>query len=83
MAVTVTNKKGKKVTLLNPSEKGKKFAFELKSGTPQTNNGLLKTDKNGKIRSLTKEQRAYRSGYLDAQKDSAKAYKHHQAKGKR
>lgn len=82
MAVTVTNKKGKKVTLLNPSEKGAKYARELKMGVRETNKGLLKTDRNGELSSLSDTQKAYRSGYLDAQKDSAKAYKHRQAKGK-
>lgn len=31
MAVTVKNKRGKEVTLLNPSEKGEKYGAELKS----------------------------------------------------
>lgn len=82
MAVTALNKKGRKVTLLNPSEKGKKYAMELKTNVPQTNNGLLKVNQNGEIRSLSKAQRAYRAGFLDAQKASAKAYNARQNKGK-
>lgn len=75
MAVTVTNKKGKKVVLLNPSEKGRKYADELRNGAKQTNSGMIKFGENGKPIYLTDEEKAYRGGYLDAQKDSAKAYK--------
>lgn len=74
MSVVVTSKNGKKVTLLNPSEKGKKFAKELKQGVKRTNSGKVKTDKNKKGIRLTKEERAYRAGYLTAQSDSAKCY---------
>lgn len=65
---------GKLITLLNPSEKAEKFADELKMNTHYTNDSKIKADKFGNA-SLTKAQRAYRSGYLDARKDSAKAYK--------
>ena len=75
MAVTVTNKKGKKVTLLNPSEKGAKFAKELKQNRKRTNTGAFKLDDNKQSIKLTDVERAYRGGYLDAQKDSANAYK--------
>ena len=69
MAVTVINRKGQTITLLNPSEKGQLYARELKDNyNPRTGDGL------------TKGQRAYRSGYLDARKDNAKAYKHNKAK---
>ena len=73
--VIVTNKKGKKVTLLNPSEKGRKYADELRNGAKQTNTGMIKWGKDGKPTRLTDTQKSYRAGYLDAQKDSAKAYK--------
>lgn len=73
--VTVTNKKGNKVTLLNPSEKGRKYADELRNGAKQTNTGMIKWGKDGKPTYLTDTQKAYRSGYLAAQKDSANAYK--------
>ena len=79
MAVTVQNKKGDFVKLLNPSEKASKFADELKTGMRYTNDGRLKPDKNGDV-GLSNTQRAYRSGYLDARKDSAKAWKHNKAK---
>lgn len=72
---TIIKKNGKNITLLNPSEKGRKYADELRNGVRQRNDGLLKTDPVlGRPVRLTKEQRSYRAGYLDAQKDSAKAY---------
>ncbi len=74
MAVVVTNKRGKQVTLLNPSEKGSKFACELKTDIRYTNDGLIKTDDRNNYMHLSPEQRAYRAGYLDAQKDSAKCF---------
>lgn len=64
-----------KKTLLNPHGKGAKYATELKRGVHMTNTGVVKTDKYGKSLHLNKQQRAYRSGYLQAQHDSAKAYK--------
>ena len=59
---------GKTITLLNPAEKGEKFADELRMNTHYTNDNRIKADKNGNA-SLTKVQRAYRSGYLDSRKD--------------
>ena len=75
MAVTITTKKGKKMKMLNPSEKGNKFAKELSLGYHHTNDMQFKTDKNGEVKPLTREERAYRSGYLDARKDSANCWK--------
>ena len=66
---------GRKFTALNPSGKGAKYAKELKDGKRVTNSGSPKLNVNGKQMSLTKEQRAFRSGYLQARKDSANAYK--------
>lgn len=68
-------KDGKKITLLNPSEKGAKFAKELKQGFKRTNAGSFKLDKNQKAIRLSDKERAYRSGYLDARKDGANCYK--------
>ena len=68
-------KDGKKVTLLNPSEKGAKFAKELKQGVNRTNSVQFKVDKNKKAIRLSDKERAYRSGYLDARKDSANCFK--------
>ena len=76
MAVIVKNKKGKEIVLLNPSEKWRKYASELRSNTRKTNSGFPKTDKYGLNQELTKEQRSYRAGYLSAQSDSADAYCH-------
>lgn len=55
-------KKGKKVTIYDPSERGAMYANDLKNGT--NINGV----------ELTPEQKAYRAGYLKSQNDSAKAY---------
>ena len=78
--VTVTFNDGTETTLLNPSGKATKYAFELASDSRVTNNGAFKTDGDGNELSLTAEQRAYRSGYLDAQKDNAKVYNAKKAK---
>ena len=80
MATKIKGKNGREITLLNPSERGRKFADELGNGVKQTNNGLLKTDVLGKPVKLTEKERAYRAGYLDARQDSAEAYKHNQKK---
>ena len=71
----IKTKKGKTITVLNPAQKGRKFASELNTGMHYTNDGSYKPDRNGEI-GLTDTQKAYRSGYLDARKDNAKAYKH-------
>lgn len=81
MATPYKTKKGKDITLLTPSEKGFKFAREIKTGERLTNAGQPKLDENGKPIKIGKkttrdlQARAYRAGYLDAQKDSAKAFK--------
>lgn len=72
---TVTFKDGTKRTLLNPSGKGDKYAAELQMGVKITNDGEFKHGRNGEEISLTAEQRAYRSGFLDALSANAKAYK--------
>ena len=74
MAVKVKNNKGRIVTLLNPSEKASKYAYELKNNIRTTNDGRFKPDKNGDL-GLSDTQRSYRSGYLQARKDSANAFK--------
>lgn len=75
MARIVKSKSGKSITLLNPSEKARKFADELGNGVKQTNDGHLKYGKSGSPIRLTDTEKSYRSGYLDARKDSAKAFK--------
>lgn len=72
----VTYKDGTKQTLLTPSGKGAKYALEQKSGVRHTNDLEIKIDPNtGSPSKLSREQAAYRGGYLDALKDSAKVYK--------
>lgn len=80
MAVKVKSRRGNVVTLLNPSEKGHKAAVELKDGYKMTNDGKYKVDKYGDPIPLNDTERAYRAGYLTAQKDSAKCYKARQKK---
>ncbi len=66
--------KNKIVCLLNPAEKSRKYAYELKNNVAMTNDGVCKTNSDGACKKLTKQQRAFRAGYLSARKDSAKAY---------
>lgn len=70
-----TSEDGSVHTYLNPTEKGKKYAKELKEKKCYTNDLVPKKSENGRVRSLTKEQKAYRHGYLDARQDSANCYK--------
>lgn len=75
MAVTIFNKRTRKhVTLLNPSEKSRKYSAELKAGVHATNNGKLKKNKKGNAIRLSDTQKAYRFGYLAARKDNAKCF---------
>ncbi len=74
MSVIWKNKKGKEVTLLNPAEKGRKAAQELKLGYHLTNDGVVKGDKNGNPIPLTDTEKAWRRGVLTARKDSADCY---------
>ena len=75
MAVFLKNKKGRDVVLLNPAEKARKFADELGNGVKQTNTGMIKFGKDGRPVKLTDTEKAFRSGYLNARKDSAKVFK--------
>lgn len=80
MSVVVKSKKGKRVVLLNPSEKADKFAKELKQNIKRTNEGKFKLNSKKKGIRLNKEERAYRSGYLAAYVDGVKC--HYAAKKK-
>lgn len=62
-------------TLLNPSEKSTKMLDELRNDCRLTNDNYIKTDSFGRPIKLTNTQKAYRSGYLAARKDSARAFK--------
>lgn len=57
-------------------KKGRKAADELKAGVKTTNGGEIKYGSDGKPIYLNDTERAYRSGYLDARSDSARAYNH-------
>lgn len=65
---------GRKFTALTPAGKGAKYAKELKDGKCITNNGSPKLNDEGKQLVLTKEQRAYRAGYLCARSDNTGAF---------
>lgn len=80
MAVIVKGRRGQDVILLNPYEKGSKFFDELRNNVHITNDGFIKTKKNGKPTRLTETEKAWRSGYLAAQKDSRRAFKSKQRK---
>jgi len=82
MAVVVKNKNGKDVTLLNPSEKTLKYCVEMDTNQRVTNNGEVK-QVNGNTPALTKEQRAYRAGYIAHAKDSQKCFRASHPKVKR
>lgn len=57
-------KKGNSIVLLNPAEKGKRYARQLKCGYVQET-GVL----------LTPTGKSFRIGYLTARSDNANAYK--------
>ena len=78
MAVVGKGKKGQDVVLLNPSEKGTKYCLELTSKKHFTNALKVKKDENGREKLLSSEAKAYRKGYIQAQKDSAKVYNYNQ-----
>lgn len=68
-------RKGKTFAMLNPAEKARKYASELKHNVQMTNLGEVKTNDKGKDLKLNKRQRAWRAGYLGARSDNAAAYK--------
>ena len=71
MAKIFKSKNGKKIVLRNPSEKGKRYARQLKTGVvSETGKKLSNTD------------RAFRFGYLKSRSDNAKAFKHNKSKKK-
>ena len=65
---------------MNPSGKAAKYFVENQRGKRYTNAGQLKKGEDDKPLTLTKEQKAYRAGYIDSQKDNAKAYNAKKAK---
>lgn len=82
LGVKVPDKKtGEIKVLLNPSGKGAKYSKELKDGVSYTNSGRVKKTRSGKVKRLKDTQKSYRAGYLDAQKDNAKAYNSRRRRG--
>lgn len=73
------SRSGKPITLLNPAEKGEKYANELRMGVKVTNDGVIKT-KDGCPIPLTEEDKRFRNGYLNARKDNVNAWKSKEAK---
>lgn len=71
---------GSQIVLLNPYGKSSKYAYELHNGYKYTNSGKRKLDDNGAVMLLTDTEAAWRSGYLAARQDSAKAYKANRGK---
>ncbi len=71
MATVIRTKNNKKIVLLNPAEKSKRYARQLKTG---------KVSETGK--KLTVYQKGWRSGYISSRSDNAKAYKSNQKKRK-
>ena len=78
--VVVVDRHGRERVLLNPQGKRNKAFAELQNGVKFTNDGKVKLKKNGQPMRLTDTEAAYRNGYIQAQNDSAKAYKHNQKK---
>lgn len=70
----IKTKRGREITLLNPHEKGTKYFDELTNDVRLTNDQSIKFDKFGQPTRLTKTEKAWRSGYLAAQRDSRKCY---------
>lgn len=69
-SVRVVNKEtGLTKVLLTPHGKTKKYCLELEKGQRVTNEGKSKNKR------LTDTEAAWRSGYLAAQSDSAKAFR--------
>ena len=67
--------------LLTPREKAKKYRYELRHDVRTTNRGAVKPNEDGST-NLTRGQKSYRWGYLDHQKDNAKAHAYMQNKKK-
>ena len=62
MATVITTKKGKKVVLLNPAERSKRYARELKNGRKQDGTPL------------TEAEAGFRKGVMNERKTQAKIF---------
>ena len=78
--VRVIDRHGRERVLLNPQGKRNKAFAELRDGVHYTNDGQVKLGKDGKPMRLTDTEAAYRSGFIAAQNESAKAYNHNKKK---
>ena len=65
LGVELTREDGTTFSLLNPSGKAAKYFVENQRGKLYTNAGQLKKGEDDKPLTLTKEQKAYRAGYID------------------
>lgn len=71
LATIINTKNGKKVVLLNPAERSKRYARELSNGRKQDGTPLTKTEA------------AFRMGVLNERKTQAKIFnREHGLKGK-
>ena len=70
---------GKQKTLLTPTGKVSKFKKELEHGIGITNDMKKKKTESGKDKKLTKAQKAYRRGYIQALGEQAAIYKKNKA----
>lgn len=71
MATLIKTKSGRKVVLLNPAERSKRYARELSNGRKQDGSPLTETEA------------AFRMGVLNERKTQAKIYnREHGLKGK-
>ena len=78
--VVVDQRTGVVKTLLTPHGKREKYFVESINVNRMTNDLDLKVDKKGNPLPLNDTQLAWRSGYLQAGRDSAACYNHNKAK---
>lgn len=71
MATLIETKNGKKVVLLNPAERSKRYSRELKKGKKVDGTPLTETEA------------AFRMGVLNERKTQAKIFKKNKAKAER
>lgn len=64
MAKQIRTKSGQVITLLNPAERGRKYAKELHTGEDEFTH-----------QKLNQRQKAFRAGYMKARRDSARAFR--------
>ena len=68
-------KDGKRKTLLTPTGKVAKFKAEIENDVRITNDHKRKKTADGKPMKLTKAQKAYRKGYINALGEQSAIYK--------